>query len=219
MTLKTADLEKINVEITNRYNNDIGDVVQSPGWRFFKNEKVSKPLKEAVNIRFDVKKKKRAMHLFTPSGTNKEYTKALAPATREAKNGYDKKDTQVLVIRQQGEAWKKPFIVVLEPTKGRKSTVKSVEELRVDGKVVGAKVLSIVNKQKIVDYIICNDKNDSIKIPNLNLKFQGHYGIVRIEKNGNQKKVTLYIGDGKSLEYKDNKLISLPNTTKAVRNF
>lgn len=219
MHLKTADLEKINVEITTRYNNDIGDVVQSPGWRFFENEKVSKPLKEAVNIRFDVRKKNRAMHLFVPSGTDKEYTKALAPATREAKKGYDKKDTQVLVIRQKGKAWEKPFLVVLEPTKGKKSSVKTVEELQVNGKVVGAKVVSRVNHQKIVDYIICNDKNEAINIPNLTLKFQGHYGIVRVEENESKEKITLYIGDGTSLEYKDKKLSTPSNSTKAFQTF
>ena len=219
MTLKTADLEKIHLETTTRYNNDIGDVVKSPGWRFFENEKVSKPIKQAVNIRFDVKKKKRSMHFFVPSGTDKEYTKALAPASREARNGYDKKDTQVLVIRQEGEAWEKPFLVVLEPTKGKKSSVKTVEELQVNGKVVGAKVVSRINNQKIVDYIICNDKNEAINMPNLKLKFQGHYGIVRVEENESKEKVTLYIGDGTSLEYKDKKLSTPSNRRKAVQKF
>jgi hypothetical protein len=219
MSLETSDFNKIGVKPTTRYQNDIGDVVQSPGWRFFKNEKVSAPIKKGVNIRFDVKKQKRAMHVFVPAGKAKEYTKALAPPTREAKNGYDKKDTQLLVIRQEGEAWEKPFVVVLEPTVGKKSTVKTVEELKVGNKVVGAKVVSMLHNKKIIDYIICNDKNESIALPNLSIAFQGHYGIVRIEEYKNDENISLYIGDGKSLKYKDKKIEVKSNSNKAYQKF
>ena len=99
------DSKKMKVSPTTRYDNDIGDVTKSPGWRFFEKTEVTDPTDEAVNIRFKVNKGNRFMHLFVPNGIEREYTKALAPATREAKNGYDKKKTQVLAIRQQGEAW------------------------------------------------------------------------------------------------------------------
>ncbi len=119
--------EALALKKTDRYKNDIGDPVKSPGWAYFENTQVTKPTSEAVNVKFHINDGNRYMHLFVPKGNKQEYTTALAPPTREAENAYLKKKTQVLVIRQKGEAWDKPFITVFEPTIGKKSSVQSVE--------------------------------------------------------------------------------------------
>jgi len=142
----------------------------------------------------------RFMHVFFPKGTEREYTKALAPPSREAENSYLKKKTQVLAIRQHGEAWNKPFISIFEPTVGSKSSVHSVEPLMDGQKVVGAKVVSKVGKALITDFIISQDKSDASYVnKNLNLKFEGRFGIARVEEIKGEKTVSLYIGDGKKL--------------------
>jgi hypothetical protein len=196
--------EPLKLEKTARYQNDIGDPVQSPGWRYFENTQVTKPIKDAVKITFHIKKDDRFMHLFVPEGAEREYTKALAPATREAKNGYEKKKTQVLAIRQQGEAWQKPFIAVFEPSINSTSSVQNVEPLMDGEKVVGAKVTSNVENVIITDYIISQDKSDATYINrSINLKFEGRFAIVRIEESRNKKKTSLYIGEGKKISFKN----------------
>ena len=204
---------------TKRYQNDVGDPVQSPGWRFFEKEKVTKPFDKAVKVEFEIKSKNRFMHLFAPGGTLREYTTALAPPTREAKNGYDKKSTQVLAIRQNGEAWDKPFISILEPTIGKESSVVSVTNLKHKNTYVGAKVTSAVNNKKIIDYILCLDNIKTIELPEHNISFTGHYGIVRIEQEANKAKViTLYVGEGTNLTYKTYNL-TLKTSRRGVQTF
>ena len=192
------------VSETDRYNNDIGDPVHSPGWRYFENTMVTRPTKENVNIKFHIDHKRQGcyMNMFMPDGVSREYTIGLAPATREAKNRYSKKKTQVLAVRQDGEAWDRPFIAVLEPSKEKTSTIKNVESLKMGDKIVGVKVLSLLRNRTVTDYIICQDKftdvytNDALK-----LSFQGRFAIVRVEKYIDKTRTKLYIGDGKDLEF------------------
>lgn len=199
----------LSLEETNRYKNDIGDPVQSPGWRYFENTQVTIPTKEAVNVKFHIQEDNRYMHLFVPEGIEREYTKALAPPTREAENGYLEKKTQVIAIRQKGEAWEKPFITVFEPSTNKNSSVQSVEPLMDGEKIVGAKVVSKVGKTLITDYIVCQDKSDSLYTNyDLNLIFNGRFGIVRIEEENSDSTCSLYIGEGKALSFQNYNLES-----------
>ena len=194
--------EVLAVENTDRYQNDIGDPVKSPGWAYFENTMATKPTNEAVNVKFHIKEDNRFMHMFIPNGNQREYTTALAPPTREAEKGYLKKKTQVIAIRQKGEAWDKPFVSIFEPTVNEKSSVQSVASLMDGTKVVGAIVISKVEKSIITDYIISQDNANSVyENKQLNLKFEGRFGIVRVEEVKGKKTVSLYIGEGKQLSY------------------
>lgn len=207
--IKNESGQLLPLKETDRYNNDIGDPVQSPGWRYFENTKVTEPIKEGVNITFRIDFDKKYMHMMMPKGVEREYTQALAPPTRESENGYLKKKTQLLAIRQNGEAWDKPFIAVFEPSLNAASTVQSVEPLMDGNKVVGAKVVSKLNKTTITDYIISQAKADATYTnPELNLKFEGRFGIVRIEEDKKKKTVSLYIGEGKKLSFDINTIKS-----------
>ena len=199
--------EQLSLEEANHYQNDIGDPVKSPGWRYFESTQVTKPTQEAVNVKFHIKEDNRYMHVFVPKGIKREYTKALAPPSREAENSYLKKKTQVITIRQHGEAWDKPFLAVFEPTIGNKSSVQSVESLMFGDKIVGAKVISNIEKSVITDYIISQDNPDLVYInKELNLKFEGRFGIVRVEEVKGNKTISLYIGEGKQLNFGKEKL-------------
>ncbi|WP_016957761.1 hypothetical protein [Catenovulum agarivorans] len=190
---------KLPLKPTDRYNNDIGDPVKSPGWRFFEQTKVSAPTSDAVNIQFKLAYDKRSMNMFVPDGVEREYTYALAPATREAKNGYINKKTQTIAIRQQGEAWERPFIAVLEPSTTYQSSVTSVTQLSQDGRVVGAKVVSNVNGKEVINYIINqDDPKATYNNKALGLSFTGRYAVVT-DRGGDD--VELYIGEGEQLRY------------------
>lgn len=187
---------------TDRYQNDIGDVVKSPGWRYFEETKTTGATDIAVKVRFDIEYDDTYMHLFVPDGVTREYTQALAPPTREAKNGYVDKKTQVLAIRQQGEAWDTPFITIFEPSKNQNASVQKVAPVKDGAKTIGAIVTSKVGNTQITDIIIAQDDPDSFyENKALGLRFKGRFGIVRTTEDKGVTEVILYIGEGASLNY------------------
>ncbi|WP_372775087.1 hypothetical protein [Mangrovibacterium sp.] len=201
--------QELELCATDRYRTDIGDAVHSPGWKYFENTKVTEATAQGIRVRFDIDYDNKYMHLFVPAGIEREYTKALAPPTREAKNGYINKKTQVLAIRQQGEAWEKPYVSVFEPSGNQNPSVQSVEALKDGQKVVGVTVISKVGESVITDYIICQDQADAAYTnKELSLYFEGRFGIVRTEESVSKTVVTLYVGDGNTLEFRGQRLDS-----------
>ena len=207
----------LSVQQTDRYKNDIGDIVKSPGWRYFEDTKSTKSIKETVNVRFDVNYNKRYMHMIIPKESERAYTTALAPGTREAKNGYVDKQTQVLVIRQKGEAWENPFISIFEPSTNKKSSIQKVETLKQNGQTVGAIISSKVGKSLITDYIICQDTEDAqYQSKKSGISFQGRFAIVRTTIEDDKTENTFYIGDGKKLLFGGKKLETNGNTSAVL---
>lgn len=199
-----VDEESFQVSPTDRYQTDIGDPVQSPGWRFFENTEVSDPTDAFVKVRFDINYNNRYMHMFVPGGIEREYTKALGPATREAKNGYVNKKTQIMAIRQQGEAWDQPFTAIFEPAGSSASSIVMVEHLYQGDTIIGVKVESEIDKKTIEDYILClPGSNKRIVLPEHGILFTGRFAVVRYEQDMDTAFTTLYIGEGDSLAYKN----------------
>lgn len=193
---------------TDRYKNDIGDEVQSPGWRYFENTKVTVPLKTAVNIAYHIQARNRFMRMYVPAGIEREYTKAVGPETREASGKYSTKKTNILAIRQQGEAWNKPFMAIFEPTVSKQS-IKKVESLWDGEKVVGATVTSHLGNKIVKDYIICQDSSNAIfRNKQLKISFKGRYAVVRTIKEKKKTKIELYIGEGEKLVFRKNELLA-----------
>lgn len=208
-SITTIEGDKFKLNETDRYNNDIGDVVHSPGWRYFENTRVTDEVSDAVYVRYDIKKNKKYMHQFVPGGITRAYTQALAPPSRDVKNGYTGKKTQVLAIRQNGEAWKKPYISIFEPSANSQSSVQSVDHLYSEGIVIGAKVTSQVGDQQIVDYIICHDSEDQeFSLPAVDLCFKGRFAIARSITQNGETALELYIGEGEKLSFKDQSITS-----------
>jgi hypothetical protein len=200
--------EVLGVSPTNRYQNDIGDPVQSPGWRFFENTEVTEPVDKTVKAQFQVNYNNRFMNMYVPGGVEREFTKALAPPTREARNGYDDKKTQVLAIRQQGEAWDKPYVAIFEPTASTTSSIAEVEHLYDGEVIVGAKVKSEIGNKTVEDYILClPGSNSSVTLQN-GIFFSGRFAVVRYEQDLDTAYTTLYIGEGESLVYGDISLVT-----------
>jgi len=214
--LMSIDGRELAVSPTDRYQNDIGDLQKSPGWRFFENTNVTEPTNAAVHVRFELDETKTYMNMFAPAGETREYTKAIGPSTREARGSYLKKKTQVLAIRQQGEAWEKPYVHVFEPSKSINTSVKFVEHIYNQNTIAGAKVVSEVNGVKITDYIFSN--STSINVRYFNIDFTGEFGIVRTELKDGKTKVSLYIGKGSSLKFLD-ETITADNEGKAFKEY
>lgn len=208
MHLFDINNQELDVAATTMYQNDIGDLRKSPGWIHFENTNVSETTDEAVKVRFDLNESGVFMHMFAPAGVDRQYTKALGPSTREAKGSYINKKTQIVAIRQQGEAWEKPYVSVFEPTQSVFSSVKSVTHLYNGDAIIGARVMSEVGDKTIEDFILCLPAaNSSATLPKYGISFTGRFAVVRYEQDLEKAYTTLYIGEGDSLSYGDFKLI------------
>ena len=198
--LTNINNEELSVSPTTRYQSYYNDVYKSPGWRLFEETQATEGTSEAVNIRFDLKSTGRYMHMFVPGGVTREYTKALGPATYEALNGYKNKKTQIIAIRQQGEAWDKPFVAVFEPSTNQNASIRSVSALQMGDKIVGTVVQSAIGQKIMTDYIIANDvPTETIEIEEGNISFTGRFAIIRKEEQNQTERFTLYIGEGTQL--------------------
>ncbi len=217
MSITNSEGTPYEVTGTTKYDNDIGDPVHSPGWRFFEEEKTTAMTSDEVKVRFDIEYDNKYMHMSIPGGLGREYTQAIGPETREARNGYVKKKTQVLAIRQNGEAWNKPYIAIFEPAASTTPSVQSTQHLTLGNTVVGVKVVSKVGEKMITDYIISQATSDSIYLPAYDITFKGRFGIVRtVAVSDTHEDVNLYIGEGNLLSYGESKL----NVAgKGVQNF
>lgn len=181
-----------------------GKTVEFPGWHFFEDVKTSSLTSEAVLATIPMSKQNSGfMHINIPGGETREYSSIMGPATIEGQLGYENEKTPIISIRQYGEAWKKPFVNVFEPSTKTQGSVTNVENLNYGGKIVGTKVTSFVENDTIVDYILSNIfKNDLLILNQGQISFEGRFAIIRTQSDS----TTLYIGDGKELSFRDMEL-------------
>ena len=205
LTMKFTNNVAVPLTSSARYSTDITGSIS--GWKYFSNVISSSATTNGVSALFSLNTVKKYMNVFIPSGVSREYSTAVAPPTYEAESNYYKRNTPVMTIRQYGEAWNRPFICAFEPSIGINPTIKSVEQLMDGTKVVGAKVISIVNGITITDWVI------SQEAPNMtytnsaeSISFTGRFGIVRTMVQNGITKVSLYIGDGVRLQFNDSVL-------------
>ena len=198
VSLKFNDNTPVPLSSSTKYSAEVAGNVT--GWTFFENVNSSTITNQGVNATFALNAVNKYMNVVVPAGVNREYATALAPYTKGALNGYDKKKTPVITMRKYGEAWNEPFVAIYEPMDKQQGTVKSATTILDNNKVVGLKVISEVGGAVITDIIISNDANNvSENIRGFNLEFTGRFGIVRTNVKDGKTKVSLYIGEGQSL--------------------
>ena len=203
----TVDLRADGVALpltsqTNRFQNDIGDAYDQPGWRYFTNTVVSHPTSASVRAQFvaTVSGTPRYMDMHMPAVASREYAKVNSPSIVDAPSPYDSKVAPTLVIRQIGEAWNKAFATVYEPHFGSADgTVQNVTKLLRSGVVVGVKVESVVGGQTVVHYVLSNlSAGETYTDASIDLSFTGRFGVIADQGDG---LVTLYLGQGSSISY------------------
>jgi hypothetical protein len=211
VSLKYTDNTAVSLTSSDRYSTDINGSIT--GWKSFSNVKSSKVTTNGIKALFSLNTVNKYMNVFIPSGVSREYSTAIAPPTHEAEGNYYKKVTPVFTITQSGEAWDRPFICAYEPsTTTSPSTIQSVEQLMNGTKIVGAKVISIVNGITITDWVISQEAaNLTYTNSTEAISFTGRFGVVRTSVQNGKTKVSLYIGDGSSLQLNDSVLIANSN--------
>ena len=175
---------------------------RNPGWHFFKEVQSSENYSKEVELLFKAEQfpdKNRYMKVFMPGFKDRNYSKVKAPKTFEAPAPYDSLPTPTLVVRQNGEAYTKPFVAVYEPfaTSANNGSVLSVEKLQQNGIFQGVKVTSKIDDKILVQYLLMPFKNDTLSLREHDIEFQGHFAIITFQEN---KLKDIYIGNGKHLE-------------------
>lgn len=193
---------------------------RNPGWHFFKDVKTSKAYGKDVTMTFNTKKLNSGsvfMQLHIPGFENREYTKVKAPTTFEAPKPYHNLPTPTLVIRNKGEAWKNPFVVVYEPfNEDEKSTIKTVEKIEQNGVYKGLKIISKTPTDNLVQYILTQSKGEELKIDILDLYFKGSFAVITLDENENL--LSVYVGDGETLRFKEEE-IQLRTSTSYYKEY
>jgi autotransporter-associated beta strand protein len=193
-----------------RFQSDIGDANDQPGWRYFTNTTVSFPTSASIRAQFvaTVSGTARYMDLHMPAVANREYAKVDSPAILDAPSPYNSRVAPTLVVRQIGEAWNKAFATVYEPHFGISGgTVQNVTQLLRSGVVVGVKVESTVGLKNVVHYILSNPAaGETFTEASVGLSFTGRFGIAADNGDGS---TTLYLGDGSSLAYRGNSVATV----------
>ncbi len=188
-----------------RFQNDIGDAYEQPGWRYFTNTRVSNPTSQSVRARWvaNVSGSARYMDLHMPAVASREYAKVDSPSIVDAPSPYNTRVAPTLVVRQIGEAWNKAFATVYEPHLSSDGpTIQNVTQLVRSGVVVGVKVESTVGAKNLVQYIISNPSaNETYTDAAAGLSFTGRFGIA---SNNGDGTVTLYLGDASAISYRGN---------------
>lgn len=202
----------------NRFQNDIGDAYDQPGWRYFTNTTVSYPTSQSVRAQFvaTVAGTPRYMDLHMPAVASREYAKVTSPAIVDAPSPYNSRSAPAVVVRQIGEAWNKAFAAVYEPHFGSTAnTVQNVTQLLRSGVVVGVKVESKVGLQNVVHYILSHaTASETFTDASTGLSFTGRFGIVADFGDGN---ATLYLGEGSTLTYRGNTLSTVSGSNSQAQ--
>lgn len=180
-----------------------GKSIFFPGWHYFEDVNTSTATTSQIKATIPMTKQgTRYMHILMPGGEAREYTACKGPETIEAQMGYEGQKTPVLTVRHIGEAWDKPFVSIFEPSRNIDGTVKSVENIYNESKIVGAKVISSVNGNMITDLIISNEDNQNVlTLSDYDIEFTGRFAIVRFEVVNDKTNVSLYIGEGQQLTF------------------
>lgn len=187
-----------------RFQNDIGDSRQQPGWRYFTNTVVSQPSSATVRAQFEATPTGQSslyMDLHMPGATNREYAKVNSPAIVDAPPPYQSQLAPTLVMRQTGEAWNRPFTVVYEPHFGKTSgTVQNVTKLLRGGVLVGLKIESFAAGRNLIHYVLSNpNANETYTDAIIGLSFTGRFAVIADTGNAT---ASLYLGEGSQLSYR-----------------
>ncbi|WP_170234089.1 heparinase II/III domain-containing protein [Segetibacter aerophilus] len=170
-----------------------------PGFRLIQDYKTTGKTPNGVTALFSLNERgdNKYMQVLFGGEHNREFFSGSAPQSGTADLPYRTMPTPTIIARQEGEAWKRPFIAVFEPFNGANNyTVEKIENLDLSpkGDFSAIKVYSKNGSQQI---ILQSLKADQLQVKD-NWKFVGSFGVINTEK-GDLK--YLYLGEGKEISH------------------
>ncbi|MBE83920.1 MAG: hypothetical protein CME21_15270 [Gemmatimonadetes bacterium] len=216
LQLKNVDGEALGLEETEGLGAVAGD---QAGYDYFTEKRTAKS-DENISAVFgveidDARKLETVVHVL--GGTSRKLYAVKSPWARTTRSGSAPASLQgpmpTLIVRQEGEAWTRPFVTVIETSERGKSTVRHVDRLdslAID--LTSVSVQSIVDNRERLDSIFsdsvgtdCHTIGDD--------RFQGHYGTVTLLDDDLAE---LYLGSGKSIGHKGFGIESASETSAAI---
>jgi len=187
-----AENNPVSVFATNELSEHVDGY--GPGYKLFKNKQTTKDYGNNVLAQFRLKVENKEdifMDMHIAGGDGREYFTAMAPKSYTAPSEYKLLPNPVAVIRQNGEAWSNPFIVVYESYSGENKNAinkvtsnseKGISVVNVEGKFGKQTIIQSISKEA------WNKEQDY---------FEGYFGIISADNDNSIS--YLYLGSGKKI--------------------
>jgi hypothetical protein len=170
-----------------------------PGFRIIKDYKTTGKTDSGAVAVFRLKETRedKYMQVLFTGENNREFYTGKGPVSGTADVPYRTLPTPTLISRQEGEAWKRPFIAVYEAYDGNNnSTVEKIENIdRSQAEEFSA--IEVFNKGGGRQIILQSVKGDQLHQKD-NWQFQGNFGVISTDKTALKY---LYLGEGKQISY------------------
>lgn len=172
-----------------------------PGFRFIHQYRSAGNQPKGVVALFSLNEDathQKFMQVIFPGEEKREFYTAMAPPSATAQSPYKNKPTPMIVCRQEGEAWDRPFVAVYEPFQGASSlTVHQVE--LIDKTQPGIFSALKISNKKSGEQLVFQDINGQQLHSKSNWSFKGFLGVVSLSSHGVDY---LYLGEGTQISYK-----------------
>lgn len=135
------------------------------------------------------------MNLWFKGEDDREVFSVMSPKSTAFRHGplpkeFNNYPIPTLVVKQNGEAWKRPFVSIYEPAENGNTEIKSVNYFGAE-ESVGIHIIENSGKES---FVFSNTKNDDILAKN-EFSVTGTYGVITTYIND----FTLFLGKGKSI--------------------
>ncbi|HET7898429.1 MAG TPA: hypothetical protein VFL47_12175, partial [Flavisolibacter sp.] len=168
-----------------------------PGFRLIKDYRTTGKTNEGVVALFRLNENgdDRFMQVLFAGEEGREFFTAKAPASGTADVPYRNLSTPVVICRQEGQAWKRPFVAVYEPFNGsNQSTVEKMENTD-RAQPENFTALHVYNKNGSRQIILQSTKKETFQGKE-GWQFAGTFGVISFDKNN---LAYLYLGEGRLL--------------------
>jgi hypothetical protein len=169
-----------------------------PGFTVMNSYRTTGRRSEGLIARFTVKGddgKPVFMQVLMPGEKDRTFYAAKAPRTRTAPPAYRSRLTPVLICRQQGQAWSRPFIAVYEPYGPPGGyQVKSVR--RADSSLPGVFTALEVRNRDRSSQLVLESLDSSRRFAGRDWAFRGSFGAIGRTGSG---LACLYLGKGREI--------------------
>ena len=195
------DAPLVNESSRIRYNH--------PGWSWFEDIRTARTRGLSIQGAFiarDFGEEPLTMHVHIPNLGKREITTAMSPPSPSSHGSYREKKTPMYILRQQGEAWTRPFAAVYEPGLGEddNGTIRSVDALTQSDVFRGLRIDSVVEGKSLTQYVLILEPGQTYENQELGLRFDGHFAIVTVSGEGESG--SLYLGEGRALTFGEHHL-------------
>lgn len=138
------------------------------------------------------------MNLWVKGESDREIFSAMSPKSTAFRHGplpeaFNDLPVPTLVIRQNGEAWNRPFVAVYQPALNGASNIRSVDYFG-KNEQAGIRVTGRSGKE---DFILSTTNGDQ-SWKHKDISLTGTYGVISVKDNN----LKMFLGHGRSLGYK-----------------